>query len=987
MGRGRRPYERWGGIVRFRILGPLEVWSGQNWSGIGAPKWRALLAALLLSSGQVVSTDRLIDEVWGEDPPTRASNVVAIYVLRLRRLIGDPNGLILATRQPGYQLLVDPGDLDALRFAALTRDGRRALAARDAERASAALTEALGLWRGQPLADVERTPLVSAEAARLEESRIAAMALWSEAELTCGRGSAIVTDLQRLTADYPLHEDLWALLMRSLHAAGRQAEALATYAQARGTIADQLGVDPGAELQRLHLQLLTADTRPGRPDGRPGSSGQMAAGTATSRAAHAAPPPSSAAPPPRSTTDRADARQDQAAPSQLPADIPDFTGRAEHVKHLCDLLSQTGDHNDRSGAVTVALVIGTGGLGKTTLAVHAAHRLRARFPDGQLYVSLLGASSPPVAPTEVLARFLRELGVDGARVPVTEDERAALYRTRLAGRRVLVVLDDARDAAQVRPLLPGSATCGVLVTSRNHLPDLAGARLVDLDVLNAEESRALLVGIVGAARLEAEPVPTAQVLAACAGLPLAIRIAGARLAARVGWTIQTLARRLANERYRIDEFKVGDLAVRACFQVSFGSLPKGGEGKVDPARAFRLLGLWQGPSISLPAAAALLGEPEAEVADALEVLLDAHLLQSQAADRYRFHDLLRVYAAELAEAGETQRDCDAAVLRLLTWYVYTAETAARVISPQHARVPLGPTGWAVHPLSFGSLEEALAWCESERAGLVSATRRAAESGLHHLAWKLPAAAMSFFFRRSHWAEWVATHQIGLESARKLGDRFAEAWMLNNLGMAFGEQRMEGAVGCFERSLAIYREIGDVPGETRAANNVAKVYVELRRFGDALDAAQRSLAIQRLAGNRYGEGVALGNLGDASRELGRFDEAIDYLQQALVIFRELSDQHAEADALSDLGGVFLGLDRVEDALSCLRDSLAIWRAIDERHGEAATLKRLGLAWRHAASPELARESLSEALRIFEALGDHAQAAESRTWLEALSEGVR
>jgi len=302
-------------------------------------------------------------------------------------------------------------------------------------------------------------------------------------------------------------------------------------------------------------------------------------------------------------------------------------------------------------------------------------------------------------------------------------------------------------------------------------------------------------------------------------------------------------------------------------------------------------------------------------------------------------------------------------------------------------VPLGPTGWAVHPLSFGSLEEALAWCESERAGLVSATRRAAESGLHHLAWKLPAAAMSFFFRRSHWAEWVATHQIGLESARKLGDRLAEAWMLNNLGMAFGEQRMEGAVGCFERSLAIYREIGDVPGETRAANNVAKVYVELRRFGDALDAAQRSLAIQRLAGNRYGEGVALGNLGDASRELGRFDEAIDYLQQALVIFRELSDQHAEADALSDLGGVFLGLDRVEDALSCLRDSLAIWRAIDERHGEAATLKRLGLAWRHAASPELARESLSEALRIFEALGDHAQAAESRTWLEALSEGVR
>ncbi len=1083
-GRGRIDLRARGGIVRFRILGPLEVWSGQSWSGIGAPKWRALLAALLISPGQVVSTDRLIDEVWGDDPPTKASNVVAIYVLRLRRLIGDPGGQILVTRQPGYQLRLDPGDLDAQRFAAMMSDGRRALAVGEAELASAVLTEALGLWRGQPFADVARSALVSAEAGRLEEARIAAVALRSEAELACGRGSSLVADLQRMAADHPLHEELWALLMRALQAAGRQAEALDTYARARAAIADQLGVDPGAELQWLHKEILEADARPrGQPGAgqasAPGSWARSAAGTATRRAKQAAHPPPSAPPsasvaqprpmptdgtdelPDRRTEARhdrgADARHDRAggrrdavlgvpndgaagepidgaagapgagapgdsaadepsdgaagapydsgaeaaragtadprrsgpprfAPSQLPADIPDFTGRAEHVKQICDLLSQTCDQNDRSGAVTVAVVVGTGGLGKTTLAVHAAHRLRGRFPDGQLYVSLLGASSRPVAPTEVLARFLRELGVDGAQVPVTEEERAALYRTRLAGRRVLVVLDDARDAAQVRSLLPGSATCGVLVTSRNHLPDLAGARLVDLDVLNAEEARALLIGIVGAARLEAEPGPTAEVLAACAGLPLAIRIAGARLAARVSWTIQTLARRLANERRRIDEFKVGDLAVRACFQVSFASLPKGGDCEVDPARAFRLLGLWHGPSISLAAAAALLGEPEAEVADAFEVLLDAHLLQSQAADRYRFHDLLRVYAAERAEAEETQQDRDAAVFRILTWYVYTAETAARVISPQHTRVPLGPTGSSVHPLSFASLEEALAWCESERAGMVAATRLAAESELYDLAWKLPAAAMSFFFRRSQWADWVVTHQIGLESARKRGDSLAEAWMLNNLGMAFGEQRMEEAVGCFERSLAIYREIGDVPGETRAANNVAKAYFELRRFGEALDAARQSLAIQRLAGNRYGEGVALGNLGDACRELGRFDEAIECLGQALVIFRELGDQHAEADALSDLGGVLLGLDRVEDALGCLRDSLAIWRAIGERHGEAATLRRLGVAWRHAARPEQARESLSAALGIFEALGDHVQAAESRMWLEALSQGV-
>ena len=345
--------------------------------------------------------------------------------------------------------------------------------------------------------------------------------------------------------------------------------------------------------------------------------------------------------------------------------------------------------------MVVSLVAGAGGLGKTTLAVHAAHRLRAQFPDGQLYVSLLGASGQPASAPDVLARFLRELGVDGAQIPVSEEERAALFRTRLSGRRMLIVLDDARDAAQVRPLLPGSASCGVLVTSRKRLPDLAGVRLVDLDVLDDDEARALLIRIVGAERLEAEPEATTQVLAACAGLPLAIRIAGARLASRTSWTIQTLAGRLADERRRIDELKVGDLAVRACFQVSFASLPPAGPGGVDPARAFRLLGLWQGPSIGLPAAAALLGEPEDDVADALEVLVDANLLQSPAADRYRFHDLLRVYAAEQAgAAGDHSKTGDAAVRRVLTWYLHTGRGCRPGRSPRTARrVPLEP----IHP--------------------------------------------------------------------------------------------------------------------------------------------------------------------------------------------------------------------------------------------------------------------------------------------------
>jgi len=955
-----------GGIARFRILGPLEYRSGEAWSGIGAPKWRALLAALLLNHGQVVSTDRLIDELWGDEPPAKPANLIATYVHRLRGLIGDPDGRVLVTRAPGYQVSVGPDELDTVRFARLAAAGRKALADGEAAHAVVLLTEALDLYRGPPLADVPPSELVATEAGRLEESRVAALGWRIEAEIECGDAAGVVGELLRLTADHPLREELWTLLMRALRAAGRQAEALEAYERARKVIGDELGVDPGPGLRELHTEILAADARPAsrvRPTGpvvspEPGPAPQIAT----------APPPA------------------PVVPSQLPADIPDFTGRAEQVEYLCDLFSDVPDGDAGPGAVVVSLVAGAGGLGKTTLAVHVAHRLRTRFPDGQLYVNLRGASDQPATPADVLARFLRELAVDGAQVPVSEDERAALYRTRLAGRRILVVLDDARDAAQARPLVPGSVSCGVLITSRNLLPDLAGGRLVDLDVLDDDEARALLAEIVGADRLGAEPEATEQVLAACAGLPLAIRIAGVRLAARTGWTIQALAGRLADERRRIDEFRAGDLAVRACFQVSFGSLSAACPGRPDPARAFRLLGLWRGPSISLPAVSALLAEPEDNVADSLEMLVDAHLLQSVAAERYRFHDLLRVYAAEKAEAEETQQDRDEAVLRVLTWYLHTAEAAGRVISPQHARVPLADGHLVRPPLTFASLEHALDWCETERADLVAAASQAATSGLHEIAWKLPAAAMSFFYRRSHWADWVTTHSDGLSSARILGDRLAEAWMLNNLGMAFGLQRKEQAVGCFEQALAIYREIGDQQGQARAANNVAQACLRLCRFPEALQAARQSLAVQQQAGDRYGEGIALGNLGDACRELGRFDEAIDRLEQALVIFRELGDQHSEADSLSDLGNVYLTMGRLGDAVSCLRASLAIWRANGERHGQAATLSRLGLAQQRAGRPEEARELLSEAHFLLAELGDLGQAAEVKAGLAELTESA-
>jgi DNA-binding SARP family transcriptional activator len=958
-------------VVLFRMLGPLEVQTERGWTGVGAPKWRTVLAVLLLNPGQVISTDRLIAEVWGERPPARAANSVSIYVHKLRRLMGDAESRILVTHSPGYQLLLAGDDLDAGRFASLAAAGRTALSSGDAQRAADLLTEALDLWRGGALADVPLTALVSAEASRLEESRIEASELRIQADLACGRQAQVVAELRRLLADHPIREGLWALLMRALYSSGRQAEALAEYARAREVIADELGVGPSAELQHLYQQMLAADAGDEPPDARTqaGADSPFAASSAR-RPAETAPSAASAELLPRV--------------AQLPADIPDFTGRAEHVQNLRDLLS--GPHRaDSPGAVVVAAVIGTGGLGKTTLAVHTAHLLRAQFPDGQLYANMLGATHP-AAPNDVLARFLRDLGMDPARIPVGEEERAAQYRSRLTDRRVLIVLDDARDAAQVRPLLPGSASCAVLVTTRNRLPDLAGSRFVDLDVLEHAEARNMFANIVGRGRAEAEPDATNEILAACAGLPLAIRIAGARLAARGGWTVRSMAERLSDEHRRLDELRTGDLAVRACFEVSFSSLPgRDRPDGIDPAQAFRLLGVWQGLSIGLPGAAALLGRPEEAVADALEVLVDAQLLQSPAPDRYRFHDLLRAYAADRALAEEPAEVRDDAVRRVLTWYLHAVAAMARIVSPHRDEVPLEPLGPEYRPPSFSTVDQALDWCEAERANLVAATQQASGRGMDDVAWKLPVAALSFFNRRTYRAEWVSTHRTGLDSARRVGDRAGEAWILNNLGILYGQLRMQDAVGYFEQALAIRREIGDQVGEAQAANNLADAYLRLQRFDEALEPLARAMEIQRRIGSRFGEGVALNNLGEAYLHLTRVDEAIDCLQRAREIFEAIGDTHGEAYALHYLGEAFLERGRVDEALDSLQRALRIRRAGGERLAEAQTLRQLGSAQRAARQPEGSRESWTHALSLFEALEDPAQADELRVELAALDTG--
>jgi DNA-binding SARP family transcriptional activator len=962
--------------VRFRILGPLEVWTGQDWGGIGAPKWRALLAALLLNRGQAVSTDRLILELWGDDPPDRAANLVSVYVLRLRRVLGDPEGRVLTTRAPGYQLLLHPGDLDAERFETLAEQGRKALGEGDPRGAAEALAEALGLWRGRALADVPPSALVAAEADRLEESRLAALELRIEADMGCGLHAQLVPELRRLLSDHPLREGLWALLIRALDAAGRHAEALAAYGQARAVISDELGVDPGPDLQRLYQALLTADVpRGGQPPAEQTPAGQ-AAGAPSAAGPSTAPRSTEAAPAPHRAGPGSSSRR---APAQLPADVADFTGRGGQVDRLLGMLSEATRRDNP--AVTVAVVAGAPGLGKTTLAIHAAHALRPDFPDGQLYVSLLGGSEHPVPPDDVLARFLRDLGVDGTRVPVDAEERAAMYRTRLAERQMLIVLDDAKDAAQVRPLLPGTGSCAVIVTSRQRLSDLGGSRLIDLDVLDDAESAELFTHIVGVERVNAEPDAVREVLAICAGLPLAIRIAGARLAARRGWSVRTLAGRLADQRRRMDEFTAGDLAVRACFQVSFAALPPQG-GAVNPAHVFRMLGVWPGPSIGLHAAAALIGEPEGPVADALEGLVDAHLLESPVPDRYRLHDLLHAYAAERAQTDEPPQAIEDAVHRLLRWYLRTADATASVVAPYRDRVPLDSAEPDSEPLTFTTAEQALGWCEVERANLVVATGQAASQGWHDIAWKLPVAATVCFDRHGYRTEWLTTHRIALPSARELGDRRAEAWVLNNLGMVLGQQHADDAIGHFEQALTILREIGDKRDQGQAANNLAFTYLILGRYEEAVAALLDALQLQREAGRRYGEGVALCNLGEAYLELGRYDEAIACSQEALAIVREVGSVRYEGYALYNLGRAHLDLGRLDESAALFADALAIHRAAGDRYGEAQVLQRIGTVQVRAGRPADARETWTQARRLLEGLGEDRQAAELSVQLEAL-----
>lgn len=673
-----------------------------------------------------------------------------------------------------------------------------------------------------------------------------------------------------------------------------------------------------------------------------------------------------------------------AVPRQLPMDVAHFTGRDAELAALDALLIE--DPVDRPAAMVIGVIAGTAGVGKTALAVHWAHRVRDRFPEGQLFVNLHGYSPCPLmGPEQALGEFLRALDVPMEQIPAGLGERAALYRSVLDGRRVVVVLDNAATAEQVRPLLPGSASCRVVVTSRNRLSGLIahdGASRVSVDLLPPAEAITLLREVIGTARVAAEPESTAALASQCAYLPLALRIAAERAATHPHVTVADLAEELAVVHDRLDLLATAEqedeaTAVRAVFSWSYHALAP------EAARAFRLLGLHAGADLSAPAAAALTDTTPAQARRLLETLVGMHLIEETGKDRYRLHDLLRVYAAERAQAEETDHDRAAAVRRVLTWYLHTGDAADRMLTPHRRRVSLGHPELPGTPLEFTTYGQALDWCETERANLVAAVRHAAEAGEHVIAGKLPLALWGFFNLRKHWADLITTHHIGLTAAQHLHDQEGEAWNRGGLGMAYLDlRRCDEALHHYQRALHICQDINDPWGEAVALLSLGRAYLQLERYDKALDYSQQALHICQDIDDPWSQTFALLNIGTIHRRLHHFEDALDCFQRTLTVVRSARHPSGEAMTLHNLGDTYRDLQRFEDARDYFQQACSAYRGIGDRWGEAETLRDIGDTFQKLNQMPAAVEYWRLALPIFEDLNDSVTAAKVRASIEIL-----
>ena len=916
-------------MVRFTLLGLVRVTVGDREVPL-PPKERTVLAALLLRAGEVVSVATLAEAIWDDAPPPSARNTIQGHIKQLRRLLG-PESARIVTRAPGYLIEVRPGELDSATVTELRAQASARAHAGEWDHAARLLRDALALWTGDPLADVRPGFFQRAEVPRLAELRLDVLEECAEADLRLGRNEACAADLRALAAGHPFRERLWELLMLALYRAGRQGDALSAYQQARGALRDGLGVDPGQRLQDLHARILAADPALSQ-DPAPAGGRALPAGThGGAPAAH------------------------RETPRQLPAVLPDFTGRHDEASRLRDSLTRPG---------CVAVIAGPGGMGKTALAVHAAHQMAARFPDGQMFVRLGGATSP-VPPAALLGRLLRDLGVPDSRIPADEDERAARYRTLLADRTALIVLDDAHSAAQVRPLLPGAGGSAVIVTSRVILADLSGAAFTGLGVLGADESRAMLASIAGERRIASDPDGTDGVIASCAGLPLAIRIAGTRLATSPGWTVGQLSGLLSRERQRLGELAVGDTAVRASFEISYLSLPAGDP---EPARVFRLFGLAGLPTLSLSALAALAGTPVTRTAAAAAALVDAHLLESPDPGRFQAHDLLGIYAAERARADETDRSRRDALRRLLGWYQHALNACVQEFRALKQPVPLEPPDPSVPAPGITTLADALEWLEAEQANLVPAVMLAAREGLTDSCWRLAWLMRHYFDWYGRLGESAAVLEAGLGAAETSGDKAAIAALSNGMGAVLWKLgQLDAATDHFGRALAIRRELGDKKGAATVLSNLGLVEVAAGKVASAIGRFTEALAVNRDLEYPFGEALCLTNLGYAYEVSGRLQEALAAYEEGLAIRVKHCSLIDQAASLHSIGALLVTMERVDDAMDYLDRSLKICRDNNVGYGEGLALASLGDGYLALGKPADAHAAWRRAHDILAEIG--------------------
>jgi DNA-binding SARP family transcriptional activator len=946
-------------MMEFGLLGPLVVRRGETELRVPQGNQRMLLAMLLLDKNRVVLPDDIAETLWGPAVPPSAPVTIRNYVRRLRQALGEEGRDRIGFRRGGYLISVAEDELDVTRFETMMAAAKAAARVGSWGETAAIASEALSLWRGEPLADIGSDALALREGPRLDELRLQTTEIRIEAELQLGRHAEALAELHRLAADHPLREHLYTLLMLTLYRCGRQAEALTAYQQARSALVGELGIEPGSELRELQQQILTADPALDFPR-QPGTSAGRTRGTSAGVAGSLAPD----------------------LPRQLPPAIADFTGRTAELAALTQILDHTS--TGTAGTVTIGAIGGTAGVGKTALAIHWAHRVAGRFPDGQLYVNLRGfdTSGTSVTAAEAIRVFLDALGMPPGRIPPDSQAQASMYRSVLARKRMLIVLDNARDEQQVRPLLPASPGSLVLVTSRNQLGGLAavdGAQLISLGVLTHAEAVQMLTTWLGSARAAAERGAVDEIARLCACLPLALAVGAARAAARPSFPLAVLAAELRDAASRLEVLDAGDpqASVRAVFSWSMRQLSD------QAAEMFRLLGIHPGPDISVAAAASLVAIAQADARRRLRELARGHLIAEHIPGRYAFHDLLRVYAASLADADGSDAERGAAVGRVLDYYLHTAADAARLLNPTREPIILAAPTPGAAPAQSADYREALAWFEAEHQVLLAAVTLADGSRFDSHAWQLPWAMTSFLQVRGHRQEGLTTMRTALAAATRLGDTAAQAVCHRLLGAActsLGDH--EQALSHYADSLKLYQRLGSLVGEAKIHHSLGFTAERQGRYADALGHAEQALRLFQALGDQVNEAGALNNMGWCHGLLGDYRQARTLCRQAATLCAQTGDRWNEGNAWDSVGYAEHHLGNFGEAATSYSRALSLLRESGDRVTEANILTRLGDT-RHAAG-ELAqaRETWQQALAILEDL-QHPAADEVRAKLARAS----